>query len=226
MVSIHINYKRCVSDLCLIGAKYDTDKSSQRRDVSDSRHCHPYTMFYHSLFKSRRNDPLVIGEFGIAHGASLLMWEEYFPNATVHGFEKWDRFMLPFREKYSSHERIKTFYTCVRDEARINKTFEESGAKYDIIIDDSSHQFPDQARIILHAHKALKPGGVLIIEDVLPAHTEEMFMSVLQHVICEYQQYFFVKLDHVNRYSHPNDNDKLMVLVKAGGPPIFNNFIM
>lgn len=226
MVSVHIDYRSCRSDLCVIGAKYDTDKSSQRQGISDDRHCHPYTMFYSSLFKSKRNSPITIAEIGIAHGASLLMWEEYFPNAIVHGFEKWDRFMIPFREKYSSHERIKTFYTCVRDETKLSESFAESGTKYDILIDDSSHQFPDQARILKIAHTVLKPGGVLIIEDILPEYKNDWYIDAIRPYINEYQQYFFVTLDHARKYSHPNNNDKLMVLVKAGADPIFNNFIM
>lgn len=226
MVSIHIDYKSCSSDLCDIGAKHDTDKSSQRKDISDDRHCHPYTMFYQSLFKSKKEDQIVVGEIGIAHGASLLMWEEYFPNAFIYGFEKWDRFMIPFREKYSNHSRIKTLYTCVRNETELNSSFKKSNTLYDIIIDDSSHQFPDQCRILRTAYKFLKPGGILIIEDILPEYKNEWYMNEILPYIHEYQQYYFVTLDHARKYSHPNNNDKLMVLVKSGGAPIFNNFIL
>jgi hypothetical protein len=72
--SYHIDYKSDVSPLCMIGRKYDTDKSSQRENVTHSRHCHPYTLFYHSLFQSQRKERIEIAELGILDGASLLMW--------------------------------------------------------------------------------------------------------------------------------------------------------
>ena len=50
MKSLKINYKTNSSELCKLGKKYDTDKSSQRNNVTNSRHCHPYTLFYDSLF--------------------------------------------------------------------------------------------------------------------------------------------------------------------------------
>lgn len=55
MVTLKINYLNNSSELCEIGKKYDTDKSSQRRNnVSDTRHCHPYTLFYESIFKKKK----------------------------------------------------------------------------------------------------------------------------------------------------------------------------
>ena len=50
MKSLSINYKSSKSILCDIGKKYDTDKSSQRSNVTNTRHCHPYTLFYDNLF--------------------------------------------------------------------------------------------------------------------------------------------------------------------------------
>jgi hypothetical protein len=87
MKSFFVDYKSNKSELCEIGRKYDTDKSSQRDNSSDSRHCHPYTLFYDSLFKGRREENLNIAEIGILDGASLLMWKEYFKSANIYGFE-------------------------------------------------------------------------------------------------------------------------------------------
>jgi len=41
MKTFKINYNNNSSILCEIGKKYDTDKSSQRLNVTDTRHCHP-----------------------------------------------------------------------------------------------------------------------------------------------------------------------------------------
>ena len=54
MENINFNYYSASSELCEIGKKYDTDKSSQRLNVTNTRHCHPYTLFYDGLFNTRK----------------------------------------------------------------------------------------------------------------------------------------------------------------------------
>jgi len=58
MTSLKINYNSNSSFLCEIGRKYDTDKSSQRKNVTNQRHCDPYTLFYNGLFKEKQHDKL------------------------------------------------------------------------------------------------------------------------------------------------------------------------
>ena len=78
MLTLRVDYKQNTSELCEIGKEYDTDKSSQRSNVTNVRHCHPYTLFYDSLFKNKKNDVLEIAELGILDGGSLRMWQKYF----------------------------------------------------------------------------------------------------------------------------------------------------
>ena len=61
MFSYKIDYKNLKCELCEIGAKYNTDKSSQRININNG-HCHPYTLFYHSLFKNKKDSELNIAE--------------------------------------------------------------------------------------------------------------------------------------------------------------------
>ena len=85
MLSLNFDYKSLKTDLCEIGAIYDTDSSSQRIHVSDERHCHPYTIFYDSLFKHSRDSNITMAEIGI--GGSTRMWRKYFKNASIYGFD-------------------------------------------------------------------------------------------------------------------------------------------
>ena len=105
MVTLKINYKSNSSELCEIGKKYDTDKSSQRINVTNTRHCHPYTLFYESLFRNNKNDNLKIAEIGVRYGNSLLMWREYFKNSQIYGFE-YDINLLQNLKKNVDNERI------------------------------------------------------------------------------------------------------------------------
>ena len=52
--TLKMNYNNNSSELCELGKKYDTDKSSQRSNVTNNRHCHPYTLFYDSIFKNKK----------------------------------------------------------------------------------------------------------------------------------------------------------------------------
>lgn len=220
--SFHIDYKESCSELCLLGAHYDTDKSSQRQNVTNIRHCHPYTLFYHSLFKNKRNEPLVIGEIGILHGSSLLMWKDYFANSMIYGFEYNTDLINSFKQK-SEDDQIQLVWLDVHDPLSITKTFHSTEMQYDLIIEDTTHQFEDQLRVIENVHPFLKPGGMLVIEDVFKRFKEQDYIDRLKPILHVFQDYYFVSIDHKNRCSTGWDNDKLLVLVKAGGDPIFRN---
>lgn len=157
VISFRIDYKESSCELCRIGARYDSDKSSQRENVSESRHCHPYTLFYNSLFQSVRDEHLVIGELGILYGASLLMWRDFFLNALIFGFEYDSNFIDSFKTTYGN-DRIELFRLNVHNRWSILKAFQATGVQYDLIIDDTTHEFEDQLRIIENVHSYLKPG--------------------------------------------------------------------
>lgn len=222
METLKINYKHNVSELCEIGKKYDTDKSSQRTNISDSRHCHPYTLFYDGLFRSKKDESLNIAELGILDGASLRMWQEYFPSANIYGFEYNNNFIDNFKQNFNN-DRITISNIDVTNADNIIKTFGELNVLYDIIIDDTTHEFVDQIRIIYNTYQYLKPGGVLIIEDIFKSYNENSYINYLKPILGNFQDYYFIELDHVNKYSGNWNNDKLFVLVKGGAEPIFKN---
>jgi predicted O-methyltransferase YrrM len=221
-VSLHIDYKETSSELCWIGAQYDTDKSSQRMNVTDSRHCHPYTLFYNSLFKDKRDEDLVVAELGILYGSSLLMWRDYFQKATIYGFEYNTDLINSFKNTHNN-DRINLVHLNVHEQSSIVEAFHSTRVQYDLIIDDSTHQFEDQLRVIENVYPFLKPGGMLIIEDVFKRFNEQDYIDRLKPILDDFQDYYFVSMDHKNRCSTGWDNDKIFVLVKGGGKPIFKN---
>jgi len=240
METLHIHYLTNSSELCEIGKKYDTDKTSQRNNVTDYRHCHPYTLFYDGLFKNSKSKNLKIAELGILDGASLLMWQEYFINAEIYRFEYDENLINNFtqlyikenftppnvdvsNEKWCNNNRITLSQIDVTDRDSIVNKFGELNITYDIIIEDTTHQFEDQIRVIENTFQYLKPGGVLIIEDVFKSYNEEDYINRLGSVLDHFQDYYFIDLDHNNKNSFGWDNDKLFILVKGGDEPIFKN---
>lgn len=222
MNSLKLNYKNNSSELCEIGKKYDTDKSSQRSNVTNSRHCHPYTLFYDGLFKNKKNDDLSIAELGILDGASLLMWKEYFSNANIYGFEYNNDLINNFKQKFNN-DRVVLSNINVNNKDSIVHAFSKLDVTYDIIIEDTTHQFEDQIRVIENVYPYLKEGGILIIEDIFKSYNENDYIKRLQPVLKYFQDYYFVELDHVNKNSTGWNNDKLFILVKGRAEPLFKN---
>jgi hypothetical protein len=146
-----------------IGLKYGTDKAEP----------HYFTDFYDDKFNSIRFEPLRILELGVAHGASIRMWLEYFPNAHITGVDIVEH---PFE-----HER----FTYIKEPhykfALQNKSF------FDIIIDDGSHITSEQVDLydVLYS-TALARNGFYVCEDL---HTS--FMS--EYIIRDVNAYNFFK---------------------------------
>lgn len=220
--TLKMHYNTIQTELCEMGRKYDTDKSSIRDNITSTRHCHPYTIFYDGLFKDKKDEPLNIGEIGILEGSSLLMWREYFKNSTIYGFEYNLDLIHQFKQKYNQ-DRINLSSIDVTNEEYIKSTFNETNIMYDVIIDDSTHQFNDQIKIIENVHSYLKPGGILIIEDIFKSYNEQDYFNRLEPILHEFETYYFVELDHVNKMSEGWDNDKLLIFVKKGNPIFRNN---
>ena len=222
METLRINYNCNSSELCEIGKKYDTDKSSQRNNVTNYRHCHPYTLFYDGLFKTKKDKNLKIAELGILDGASLLMWKEYFSYADIYGFEYNADLITNFKQKFNN-DRITLANIDVTNKESIANAFSELNTLYDIVIDDTTHQFEDQIRVIENTYQYLKPGGILIIEDIFKSYNENDYINRLAPILRNFQDYYFVELDHVNKNSTGWNNDKLFILIKGGDEPIFKN---
>jgi predicted O-methyltransferase YrrM len=222
METLKINYNENTSELCEIGKKYDTDKSSQRNNVTNNRHCHPYTLFYEGLFKNNKTKPLKIAELGILEGSSLLMWQEYFTNAEIYGFEYNNNLIDNFKNNFNN-DRITLADIDVTNKDSIVKAFSELNILYDIIIEDTTHQFEDQIRVIENTYQYLKPGGILIIEDIFKSYNENDYINKLTPILDQFQDYYFIELDHINKNSIGWNNDKLFILIKGGAEPIFKN---
>lgn len=149
--------------LCELAEKYGSDKVA-------SIH-HDYTMFYTELLYGREVKRVL--EIGIGtpdtmrhvpgykYGASLYMWRDYFPLAQIWGIDIDPSAMI--REL-----RIHTVVCDQRSEESLLTFANIGGPKFDLIVDDGSHDCNDQA---LTANtlipRLLSPTGVYVIEDVI-----------------------------------------------------------
>lgn len=166
-----------LTELCRLAEYYGTDKA------------HFYSPFYDLLFRDRRAKVYKVLEIGIgtvhamSHvpgykpGASLRMWRDYFPNAEIVGMDN-DRAVMDA----PLGERIIAFRCDQSSEDELENILPHLalGGKFDLIVDDGSHNPTDQLRTFRILSRLLDSRGLYIIEDAenypllktnLPEHT-------------------------------------------------------
>lgn len=213
--SITIDSSESVTDLCKLGTKYPTDKSpyntQNKVTKHGSGHRHPYTAVYDFIFSNVRYKPINIVEIGVLDNMSMQCWREYFPNANLYGFD--------YNQNYINEGKNLNLYNTIYDYidikniASIENTLSKY-AKYDIIIDDSTHQFNDQINLCNIAHKYLNPGGILIIEDIFRNTLEDEYAKKIVNIAEYYSSITFVMTEHKMKFSPNWDNDKLLILYR------------
>ncbi len=134
-----------------LAKKYDADKWGK----------HHYTPFYYKLLKDRQKSLKKVLEVGVAEGASLRMWRDFFPNAQIYGAD-----IAPKRvtEIYSRTSIIECDQSVERD---LSDLIKETGSDIDLFIDDGSHVPDHQVFTCLTLMPLLDKGVIYIIEDVI-----------------------------------------------------------
>ena len=145
------------SDLDVIGIKHHTDKCSM---------IHNYLGKYEFFLQCFRNQPIRLLELGIFQGASLRMWQEYFPHAEIFGVD--------IREGCSQYEdeRIHIIQT---DLSNVDAVIRLKDIRPQIIIDDASHIVSHQLLALFTLFDVLPSGGVYILEDLETSLNPEQF---------------------------------------------------
>jgi SAM-dependent methyltransferase len=197
--------------LCDLGVKYPTDKSPYNTG-SASGHRHAYTAVYDMLLSPRRHLSLTVGEIGIEHNHSMMCWREYFPHARLVGWEYYAEKLEKARN--DNLENTEYFYIDVTQDASVAKALLAPSCMFDIIVEDSTHRFEDQVRVLQRVHSVLNPGGYFIVEDIFKSRAESDYEQALAPYLKYYHSATFVEAEHITRDSGAWNNDKLLVLVR------------
>ena len=124
---------------------YPTDKGLQ----------HSYLETYSELFEEFRDEKINIVEIGIYLGGSIRLFEDWFTQATIKGYDvTFDYIRVPFKSE-------KILKNCREFTLEEFKDFPPH-----IIIDDASHIVEDQLKMVEICYPQLQEGGLLIIEDI------------------------------------------------------------
>jgi hypothetical protein len=145
-----------------------TDKGTERRSGNGYPHC--YAIRYHDLFSPLRDERFALLEIGLDDASkasgrpraapSLEVWRDYFPEATLYGYDIND---------FAGLERDGT--VIFRGDQGSRQDLERFLAQHDrptfrIVIDDGSHASSHQQASLAALFHQVEPGGMYIIEDL------------------------------------------------------------
>jgi GT2 family glycosyltransferase len=133
-----------------IAVRTGTDKSD--------RH-HGYTWVYEEYLAPLRDQPITLLEIGVADGASLKMWREYFPHARIYGLDR-----DPACRALAG-DRIEVFVGDQSDARCLAEVIRRTGP-LNLVIDDGSHIGEHQIESFESLFPAVTEGGLYVVEDL------------------------------------------------------------
>jgi hypothetical protein len=138
------------------------DLAERHYDAGDfNRKSHDYLKSYERILQNRRDSPLAILEIGVGSGASLLVWRDYLPRATIIGLD-----VAEPPPRILGQDRIHFVRGSQDDPAALDAAARLAGGRFDLIVDDASH-IGYLTKRTLHQLFPLRlvPGGWYVIED-------------------------------------------------------------
>lgn len=143
-----------IDQLTELGSLYGTDKVKSG-----------FCGFYHGLLAGSRESVAKVLEIGVLRGASLRMWRDYFPNATVHGLEL-------ERTGFANEERMVVHQGDQASRPSLNRLIARIGTGFDLIVDDGGHTMEQQQVSLAALFPHVRPGGLYVIEDLPTSFSE------------------------------------------------------
>ena len=135
---------------------------------------HKYTNIYESLLNRKKYSAKSILEIGVAQGASLRTFRDFFPNAKIFGLDIYPESIL-------SEPRIDVVIGDSSEVSSFIKLKEmNNNENFDIAVDDGSHKVSDQLKSFEILWPMIKENGLYIIEDV---HNEELIKNELAKIV-------------------------------------------
>lgn len=125
--------------------------------------------FYNDLFSPRQQSVKNLLEIGMQNGHSMRLWRDYFANADIYGLDINKCHSLTNQNRI--HPIYKNAYT-----SEVVDSFEKNF--FDIVIDDGPHTFPTMEFFCKNYLSLVKPGGLLILEDIVDISWTDKFMQL------------------------------------------------
>jgi hypothetical protein len=143
---------------------------------SDKGITHNYLDFYEKEFEHIRLKENNILEIGVLFGNSLRLWSDYFVNSRIYGIDDFSQNnghqfynfepveKTKVAESLRNFERITLFVENCENHSELESILGE--LKFDVIIDDASHDLEQQKSNYHLFYKFLKSDAIYVCEDV------------------------------------------------------------
>src|SRR5262249_5316897 len=115
----------------------------------------------------QRLAPITLLEIGVKKGASLAMWERFFPNATIFGID-----IAPQCAAMAT-DRSTIFIGDQADRRLLKDIAEKIGRPLDVVIDDGGHTMEQQRTSFDVLFEYVRPDGFYIVEDIHTSYRED-----------------------------------------------------
>lgn len=126
-----------------------------------------YFDIYHRHFARFRGEACTVVEVGVYHGGSLQMWRDYFgPAARIIGVDN-NRRLTSLDEP-----GIEIVIGDQGDRSFLRELARQAGP-IDVLIDDGSHLMPHQIATLEELYRAVRPDGVILVEDTHTSYWRE-----------------------------------------------------
>lgn len=162
-----------LTPLCELAKKHRTDKGGFHLTYGNhtTEICHNYTPIYYELFAGEEELVRRVLEIGVNQGCSQRMWAEHYPNAEVIGLDIDINFLF-------NEDRIRCFEADQSSPESLLAAMEKAGpGKFDLIVDDGSHDTHHQLISMQTLLPFLADTGYYVIEDLTCFPTD-----ITQHV--------------------------------------------
>lgn len=179
-----------------IARGFNTDKNKTYKE-KNSTECrgHNYIELYEKYFAPYLYKPISLMEIGIAEGYSLELWGDVFVHADlILGLD----YNHDYLRRTFSNPKIKTDFLDQGD-IRSLSNIETKYDKFDIIIDDGSHQNKHIIDSFQMFFPMLKTGGIYVVEDIYQSYHPD-YVNGQQTFI----SYIKERIDDINSPICPN----------------------
>lgn len=149
-----------------LAQKYGTDKSSLHHG-----YCSTYAQYLDPIRETARK----VLEVGIAGGASLRMWRDYFPNSDIIGVDHNSQYVnaVNLENLAQKDSRIQCSLYDAANPEDWDKIEERWGCDFDVLIDDGYHSTANIIQTFENAFQLVRDGGYYIIEDLHAVYTPD-----------------------------------------------------
>lgn len=162
--------------------------------LTDKDTHHNYLSTYSELFGKFEKESIILLEVGVYKGGSLRLFEEYFVNASIIGYDIKDW----------GDTQCKRAVRIIKDFGLVSSS--ELPDNITIAIEDGAHDLDSQFDFVKKVYPKMANGGIMVIEDIFTQYLQQMRQR-LDSINISYEIVsFFPPKDE--------DNDNLFIIRK------------